>query len=349
MKSFFRVLSAVFVMTGSVIGAGFATGREIFVFFYGGNSIVVGVLCFFLFFTAFTVVSLFANRFQISATDEMFKRLYGKVSLVAETSLSLCLFFVLSTMLAAANLCLSDLTGIDEKFGVFAVVTAVLSALILKKGIKGVKALNALAVPLIIFFVAAVCAGGGGAQGNAKFFPSLGYVCFNVVMMSGILTNLAKSMTKKENIIASFISALLLGTLITLELLRLNDPVYSFVPMPLISLAKNYGYWFYLVATAVLYLSILTTILSTGFPLVVRMEKIFNDKKSDVWVLMFLATVFSFAGFDAIIAYAYPIMSVLGAVNLIFIVGYLIKDLIYDKKICFLRRKGANILDKSVK
>jgi len=346
-KSFIKILSAVFVMTGSVIGAGFATGREIFVFFYGGNSYAVGFLCFCLFFAGFMVVSVFANRFRVSETQELFKRLYGKASAAAEISLSLCLFFVLSTMLSAANLCLSDITGIDEKFGIYAAVTAVLSALILQKGMKGVKIMNAIAVPLIIIFVVTVCAGGEGSSGNVKFFSSVGYVCFNIVMMSGILVNLAKNMTIKENFFASLISSILLGMLVCFELMRLNDPVYSFVPMPLISLAKSCGYWFYIAACVILYLSIFTTILSTGFPLVIRLEKIFVGKKRCVWILMCAATVFSYIGFDAIIAYAYPIMAVFGVINLIFIIGFLVKNSIKSTELRYLSQKDTNVLDKN--
>lgn len=311
-------MSAVFVIAGSVIGAGLATGKEIYVFFYGGNPAVVAVLCFLLFSGAFVLVTVAAKKFGLTSSDGMFGLLYGKAKFAADFLLNLCYFLVLSTMIATANLCLSELAGMDEKIGVFAVLTAVVTGAALSKGMKGVKIINAVAVPLVVAFIAAMCIGGEGVvAGEAKIFSAGGYACFNTVMMIGILLSLAKNMSVKENVAASLISALMFGALIWLILSRLNHPVYQYIPMPLISLAKSVGKWLYVAGSLVLYLSILTTALSVGFPLINRLEGFFKSKTACIVGVVGAAAVFSFAGFDAIIAWSYPFISLLGAAILL--------------------------------
>ena len=336
-------MSAVFVMVGSVIGAGFASGKEIYIFFYGGNSFVSALLFFVLFFAAFFLISVFAVRFGIYSSEKLFGRLYGRGRFAAELALNFCYFLVLSTMIAAANLCLSDLAGVDEKTGIFAILTATLAGAALSAGIKGVKIINAVAVPLIAVFMAAMCLGGQGAGGETKILSAAAYVCFNTVMMTGILVNIAKNLTLKENAAASLASALILAALIWLVLARLNEPIYEYSPMPLISLAKSRGHWLYVAGTLVLYLSILTTVLSVAYPLVQSLTPFFKNEKLCVWGVTALAAVFSFAGFDAIIGWSYPVISALGAVLLLSVGLKLLCGMpkkFFAKKICAKQNGG---------
>lgn len=321
MKRIIPIFSAVCVILGSIIGAGFATGKELFIFFYPSSPAIVALVCGVFFWLSLLLLCFYIRFCSSVSIGGLFKKLFGKLSVVPEYLVLICYFLVLATMVSASNLCLSDLFGTNEKIPIFSTLTAVLCGYALMKDFTGVKIINAVAVPLILVFILVTCCDKGNVYSgeNVDVGKTFAYVCFNVTMMIGVLINVTRQLGAKQTIIATAISALLIALLVMLVTSRINDQIFSYVPMPLISIAKQKGKLFYYFASLTLYLSIVTTLISNAFPLIEKVKNFTKDRFFAVTGVMFGATLFSLIGFDKIVALVYPIISILGVILFVFI------------------------------
>ncbi|MEG1527607.1 MAG: hypothetical protein RR248_02675 [Clostridia bacterium] len=335
MKSVFNCLTAVCVIVGCVIGAGFASGKEVLIFFYQGNPLLVFISCFILFFVGTVLFLIASNRYKIYDTHILFYKIFGRLNIIFELLINLAYFIVLATMLAGSNLCLSKIFNTSSIFPFFSLATAILCGYALNHDISGLKFVNVLAVPLIIVFIIYICLQRGDASvvcEGQRLSSSLSYSAFNCIMMCGVLLPLGKGLNKKECVITSLISSLFLSALVALILQRINQGVFLDTPMPLISLAKERGIIPFYLASGALYLSIVTTLVSNAFPLVRSLGNVVKDKTVSTAIVMFCALIFSLVGFDNIIEKAYPAIAIFGLIVIIFLLVGLIFDYILEKK-----------------
>ncbi len=317
MKSFVKCLITVCVLLGSFVGAGFATGKEVFLFFHGGNVYYIAAVCFICFSLCFYLIFYVGKKFNADSIDGLFSSLFGKYEKIPRFSLLFCYFLLLSTMLAGANMCLAPLINLDARIPLFSAVTAALCGLALMYNLKGLKIINALFVPVMMFFIIFICCKGipDAALGEeSAISPSLSYVSFNSLLLCGVMLPLGRELTKKEMLICSLCSAGLIVLLLVLIILRLNDGVFAYIPMPLIYLAKERGKPLFYIATAVLYLSVVTSVISNALPLINSVNIKIKNKFLSVTAVMFAATLFSLLGFSSIIDASYPLIALFGII-----------------------------------
>lgn len=314
MKGLAKILSAVCVILGSIIGAGFVTGKEIFNFFYGVNPLIAGICSFVLFSLVFSFVFVISSSQRAHSINQLLKKVYGRLSLPIEYFIVLCYFLVLSTMLSGANLCLSQVIGINERLPLFSALTAVVAGCALFHGIKGIKLVNAVCVPIILLFTVIACTGNHpeSSLSVSPVSPCIAYACFNCLMSLGIVISLSRDLTVKQGILTALISSAVIAFLILIIASKLNDEVYALTPMPLLAIAKGYGNAVYVLASLILYVSVLTSIVSGAYPVINAVLPLVKSKQTATVSVMFFAVLFSMMGFEFIVDRLYPVMAVFG-------------------------------------
>ena len=132
------VLSRAFAIVGSVIGAGFVTGKEIAVFFAVDPSVSALWVCCLLFAAAFYFIGT-AKR--------------GKFFLAAEKAVGLINVVVLSCMLSALAELFRDILRLSENNLIFPILSLILSFFICRKGMGYIEKLSLLFLPSAVIAV----------------------------------------------------------------------------------------------------------------------------------------------------------------------------------------------------
>jgi uncharacterized membrane protein YkvI len=318
---------AAFVYIGTVIGAGFASGQEIYVFFsrYGTNSLKGMAISTFLFciiggwvlFAAYTTETY--NIYNLltkngSKTEHNVFELFSSLVLLSN-------FFIMS---AGSGTLLEANLHVPYPVGVFAMLSV--SGFVVFFGLKGLSEANTLTVPVIlaaVLFIGAAVPGGGGInhisqehfRGQGWWFVSaLNYVCLNMVSASHVLAGTAKMMRSSlEAVVGGVAGGLGLG----LSLFVINHAVMSLGPaagvveMPMLEAAVM---WTDLDAVygVNLWLAMFTTAVSCGFALVQKAtENLKMTMHSAVFLLSALTLPLAMFGFASLVKILYPLFGML--------------------------------------
>ena len=308
--------SALFV--GSVVGAGFATGQEVLLFFGsdGAGSLLLASL--------FMSLCSFAFM-QIGAK----KGMNVKVAFTTDALVSLSSFAVYAAMIAAAEEVLAGLTGQNGLSVLLAVGVGVLSG----KGRERLATLNLLAVPLMAAIIAVVGARSGGAVvGGFRPLSALAYGGMNLLFSGALMLKEGEESTLAERLMASLVS----GGVIFLMLFFMRRAVSAGSDMPFLDAAFREG-----LGTAAqigVLLAIVTTMASCAFLTADRLAALTRDPLFAVSLVTLVGILLSLFGFAAIVRTSYPVVSYLGLAATLFALGYSLFD--------FLRKGGRGILAK---
>ena len=144
-------IAAVYV--GTVVGAGFATGREIVEFFsrFGFIGFLSILLSGYLLIVLGSKLMRIAARINAVSYQEFNVHLFGKW---AGRGINIIMLFMLlgvtAVMLAGAGAVFEEQLGLTKNLGVF--ITIFLSFLVMLVGTKGLFAVNSFVVPIMVCF-----------------------------------------------------------------------------------------------------------------------------------------------------------------------------------------------------
>lgn len=324
-----RIFSVAMLIIGTMIGAGFCSGREIVSFFGSGISVFVAPICGIIIFAACVLFLTVGAKIGEKSFDKVNKALLGKYHFVADGFLLLNNLIVLSAMVAGFNSLCKPLVPIP----VFGTVAAVVCALIVGRGAKGMLDCNFLVVPVIIVSLAAVCFSAfktgimDASLGvfRLRLFPvSAVYVSMNMMLASTVLTTLGK-LSKKQIILSSALAAVFITALLALIITALNCTGNYAAEMPILEISSGAGKWLYVILSIVTGISIFTTMLTAVGGLCGYLEGKFAGKIFNSAVVIIAGTVFSFLGFTRVVSLFYPLVGVLGLAYIAVCAHYLRK------------------------
>ncbi len=291
----YRIFATAATFIGSLIGAGFASGREIALYF-GHTSVFVpllsgmclGASCYFF---------LKAGRL----TSGNPSALWGKGAFVAEFVVKISNAVTFCAMIAGSEEVIFSLFG----FHGGGIISAVLSLIVVLAGVEKIKFVNFLLVPLIILTVAVLFFQSPALPPEEKFviLPSFTYAAMNVVGGGYFVSTMSGDFTEKECVATSVISGVVLTALLVAVYCIIRYDLSS--SMPVLVAAKRAGMEKF--GDIVVYLAIFTTL--TG-SLAVSAGK----GKIKPVVITALATLASQAGFALIVNTLYPVLGTAGAV-----------------------------------
>ena len=286
-----KAFSLGFAYVGTVIGAGFATGREILLYF--GECSFLSVLLAGLFLGVFCYVIL-----RLSSVYGSVFKAFGIFEKPIRVFVFLSNFCVLCATISGAESVLFS----SFSFHGGGIVFAVFSLLIVLWGVQKVKLLNVLAVPVIIILVCIVFFKSDFSLPSGKYsvFKPFFYASMNVITGGFLIGNNSGSVTKKESLVCSLLSGFVLTAL--LFFIRVSAQNVS-AQMPFLAKAESLGLT--IVGRLVLLLAMLTTVIGT-------LSVCSFSNKYLALLVTSLALLLSTFGFESIVDAAYPIMGAVG-------------------------------------
>lgn len=252
------VFKSVCIFAGAVVGAGFATGREIIVFF-GDFGILSPVL-------AGVLMGAFAGLFM--AVGKMMPSLkrdgsfcaiaaewgFKTVDLVSVAATVL----IFATMVCGLEELLRELFGI-EYLGLAAALLCVASA---GRDLKGVGAVNLTLVPLLAIMIVYLASKSGSVEEHlpVAIYPSVSYCAMNI-LLGGVLV--AKDAQKASAVEIAAVSAIS-GTLMAALLAGVYcvSMGYAEFAMPIFEFCKEIGAGY--IGAAIAVVAIVTTLVGAA-------------------------------------------------------------------------------------
>ncbi len=309
-------ISAVFI--GLVIGAGFASGKEIFEYFsIPSTTDCTGIVIATISFAAICyIIMQLAQKHQCSDFDSLLRILSGRLSPIVRFFMLTYMFCGFFIMLSACGVLARETFGLSPQSGIW--LLALVCFCVFAFDIKGLVAINTILVPLMVAGIVFICFASlfqpvpvFSSFNTIKTNPlisSLCYVSYNTITAGAVLVPLSMTANKKQLIGASAISGCILGLLIFVIWLTMNTFFESLISadMPLLTLSTGRGTITTYIYTAVLFMALCTTAVSQGFGILSK----FNFTKSShrvfaAAILCMLAIPFAGFGFSALVSNLY--------------------------------------------
>jgi len=330
-------IAAVYI--GTVIGAGFATGKEIAEFFtrfglYGLFAICFSGLLFIVFGTKMMEIAI---DLRADSYEELNHYLFGKTFAGGVNFLMMAMLIgVCGVMLSGAGavfqeqLHLSRITGIS--------LTIILTFAVMCTGTKGLLGVNTFVVPLMIAFNLLLMSQSVRAEGFFESFAArpetgqiphailraLSYAAFNLALAQAVLVPLAAEVKDKSIVRAGGIlgGLFLMLILISSHLSLIMLPDVSTVEIPMAHIVKMSFPAIYSIYVVLIFGEIFTSIIGDVYGLEKQLQKYMPMKSGRMFALILAAiAMISFMHYGALLSFLYPLF---GYFSLLFIVmlGY---------------------------
>lgn len=320
-----KALSISFVYIGLVIGAGFASGREIFEYFsVPSQTDVSGIV---LASTAFGILAFIttslAKSLNVGSFDEFIDKVTPEFSKFIKFFMTVFMFCGFFIMLSAAGTLFRDTLSLP--FGVGVLVLATLCFAVFSFDLTGLVAVNTILVPFMVVGMVVLCIITGlcgvpvfsysTVIKNNFLFAALCYASYNTITAGAVLVPVSNEASGKSLVLSSVVSAAVLGLLIFIVWFTLNThfEVAEGAQMPLLEFAALHGSICGILYALVLFMALCTTAIAHGFGIISKFQ---FQKKSDrvitAALLCLFAMPFAFFGFSALVANVYSAFGVLG-------------------------------------
>ncbi len=308
MKNILKIFKRSFAIIGTIIGAGFISGREILSFFKGEN-VIFCIIFLAIFFTCVLYFILSAKNLK----SLIIYRVFHPVILFGN-------LIIASGMISAIEEIFLINFSLYLKIPLFSILALLLSQFILSKGIDGLEKINAFLVPAILISALFILLFKNDFSyknlNNFHIDKIISYVGINTFLATNFFNDLGEDLSKKECFFTALISSIFLCLIIFLILIKLglnNDEIVN-SPIPILVYVKNNPIVIKLFSIIVLF-GVLTTLFSCHYPLFLFAENFQNRKIAKVAVLIAIFTI-SRLGFYNIINYVYPFLGYIGGVFL---------------------------------
>ncbi|WP_025118513.1 GerAB/ArcD/ProY family transporter [Bacillus sp. H1m] len=310
---------------GTVVGAGFATGREIVEFFtvnglYGTIGICVSG---FFFIWLGTKMMLLSSQIGAFSAQEFNKYLFGDVfGNVVNTLLLLVLFGVTSVMLSGAGAVFEEQLRLPRQLGIL--ITVIACLIISSRGLQGVFEVNTLVVPIMMIFIIglAITTFFHGTPSinntipaeswNMKWITSpITYVALNLSLAQSVLVPLASEVKDRK---AIFWGGIFGGAGLSLILLCSHlailsvDQFYQY-NIPMAEVIRRFNATFHFFFVLIIFGEVFTTLVGNVFGMTKQMQSITGWKNHNIiFFILLISYCFSYIGYSDLLHILYPII-----------------------------------------
>ncbi|SFE63387.1 YkvI family membrane protein [Alteribacillus iranensis] len=323
-------LKWMFLIIGTTIGAGYASGQEIWQFF-GYESGLAIVIFTFLFVSSCHVVLTISYRHQTDDYAEVLQELMGpRLSKGYDLIIVFYLFTTTGVMIAGGGAAL-EYFQIPFNAGILFMCGLLLITAI--KGIQGLTSINGILIPILIvslavvlltFYMANVEEGYSIWTTQQRNWPSaFTFTSLNVLPLIAVLSAVGKKIKHQGEIwVASIGSGLVLGSVSFLyneSLLAAAEDIMLY-EIPLFALLETYPSYTTAFMAILLWSAVFTTAASGLFGLTSRLQSAFSLPAwaLAIFLLCMMLPMTQF-GFSSLIGVLYPIYGILNLYLLIII------------------------------
>ena len=329
-----EIFTIVLVIIGALIGAGFASGQEIYSFFYSYGVIgLIGIIvtCVLISLTIYKSLKMICKN-RIDNYDQFLKIFIKneKVTKAINRIINILLLVTFYIMIAGFGAYFEQEIGISKIIGSMAL--AIMTAIVFFTSVKGVLKVSEYIVPILIIFIIII----GGINlatitpeveitviKNGWLLSSITYCSYNMILLIPTLISLRKQIARASNIkYIAIISGILMITMsIMIYMLLIKaDVEISTLEMPIVYVIRTFFTKFKSLYAFIILSSIFTTAISVGIGLLQNISK--NKKSYPQFVLFMCITslLVSNFGFSKLVNFVYPVFGYLGILQIIFII-----------------------------
>lgn len=328
-----NIVKAVCVIIGAVIGAGFASGREIYIFFgvYGIKgyiglviaSIVTGI-------TIYKVLNHIKDK-KIENYEEYLQTvgIHGRIKEILKCIVNLFLLISFYVMMAGF------VAYFEQEFSIMHSIIApaicLLCYITFMHNIEGITKMNTILIPFLIAMIVLI-----GIKSNIVealeivpktikegnwLIASLEYASYNSILLIPILIGLKQYTYQKEKKIATIVSAflLLLSTILYGILIMAKENILQ-VELPLIHIVSKFGKLYPHIYGIVIVSAIYTSAIASGYGFAENSSKSKKSYQMICLILCITAIPISKIGFASLVDLLYPVLGLIGLIQ----IGYII-------------------------
>ncbi|WP_047980385.1 YkvI family membrane protein [Ornithinibacillus contaminans] len=311
----------MFLIIGTTIGAGYASGRELWEFFGHGSGLAIVMFIVFFSMSCYAIMMI-SHHYQATEYRPVLKEIVGKRLLpIYDVMVFLYLYTTTVVMLSGSG-ATGQAFNLPYWWGIAFIV--IMLVVLFMRDISGVLSINQFILPILIIGLLYVLLTFTVDQKLNIFshwreqynwtaaFPFTALNILPLVAVLGAIGN--KIVSKREILVASLGSGLILGVLTYIynnSLIQIADEILLY-EIPLFAILKSYPFQMVLFMTILLWFAIFTTAASGVLGITTRLLSYF---KLPFWLLVFLilATMIPLTtlGFSTLISVLYPLYGLL--------------------------------------
>lgn len=333
-----RILSCVFVIIGIIIGAGFASGKEIYTFFFMyGQKGIIGIIisASIMGYIIYKTLKLI-KKYNIQTYDELLKKIIIKkqtknldIELILNIIINLFLLITFFIMCAGFSAYFQQEFQINQIIS--SIIIALISYIILNKNMKGIFLLNSILIPLIIIILTMLGIKSfeqvenlkNITNGNAWLIKSILYASYNSITLVSLLIPIKKYIKNKKDIAKIVILCMIiisaLAIIIGILLLKIDTNIEK-IELPAVYASGLFGKGYRYLYGIIILGAIITTAVSSLFAFLNNISK--NEKSYKIInkAICIVSIPISLFGFSNLVNNLYPIFGLLGIIQLILII-----------------------------
>lgn len=325
-----EIFTITLLIIGALIGAGFASGQEIYSFFYAyGSSGILGIIV-----TCSLIGLLIYKSLQIIYDNNIenyseFLRVFiknDKVVAVINNIINILLLVTFYIMIAGFGAYFQQEFEINKIIG--SAILATLSAIVFFTSVKGVLKVSEFIVPVLLIFI--IWIGGINlftinmdtkvlAVKSGWLLSSISYCSYNMILLIPVLISIKKQIKYKSNIkyiaLCCGILMMTMSMLIYMLLIR-TDIEISTLEMPIVYVIRTFFAKYKVVYAFIILASIFTTAISIGIGFLQNISK--NERSYPQFVIFMCITslLVSKIGFSKLVNLLYPFFGYLGIIQI---------------------------------
>lgn len=332
LNAIFKIVS---IIMGTFIGAGFASGKEIYIFFlkYGFlgligiliSSVFIGITI----YKTIKICKINKCKDYNEFLDIIIKNKYIKLILKCTINI----FLIITFCIMIAGFC----GFMKQEFNFNIIVSYILIMMCILpfyKNIKGIIKINDILIPIIIISILLIS--GGSINENINFnnikledginikfsIKSILYANYNLLTIIPIIITIYELVTvKKQAKIISIITSFLIGGLSIILFITLSGCSSEILnlDMPVISIIGNGNYLFKYYYCFIICIAIITTSISVGFGHLEKYKKNRALYNMNALILIIGSIISMKIGFSKLVEILYPMFGFVGAIQSYFI------------------------------
>jgi len=334
-----NIYKITFVIIGTIIGAGFASGQEIYTFFnkygfYGLLGIFISILLisYIIYKTFKVVLENDVNNYEEFIENIIPQKLKSNKILMQTINSIINIFLLICFNIMVAGFATYFMQELSISKWIGAIIIATLSFITLINNIDGVIKINTYLIPIIILLITFLGINkiefidivSEDFNNSARWMlSSVLYASYNSITLIPILIGLKNKISiKKQPIIISTCVGIIMVILSSIIFLLMNTFINEIfnIEIPLVYIASSLGKSFKYIYGVVILIAIFTTAIGSGYGFLSNVTKKRKTYILCAGIICLASILIGQIGFSSLINLLYPVFGYLGILQIIFLI-----------------------------
>lgn len=324
------MIKSIFIIIGTVIGAGFASGQEIYIFFNKYNENGLAGLFISNIITGIVIYAVLkkCNKSNICTYRDLLKSTKTSEIITNTLNIIINVFLLISFYIMVAGFTSYFYQEFKVSKTITSIIILIICYIMFSKKIDGIAKVNNIIIPVLILAITII-----GIKINAVdeiikinlekinwsanwIIKSMEYASYNSILLIPMLINIKKFAKNREGIISigSTLILFVLSLVIYCSMLKYD---VGTIEIPMVYISSTIGNFFKYLYGIVIVFAIYTTMISAGYGFLQNCTKTEKSYKKILIFMCISALFISRFSFSGLVNLTYPVFGVLGALQLV--------------------------------